>query len=98
MSQNEYLVEAGLPSLHKIKQKANVAAWISTRQMLLDVCTEINSMPSNQLCSVCASDKALFRCHQCGPNTYYCSNCLDQYHTLTSILHSPEEYKVIYSF
>ena len=83
-----------LPSLHVIKQKAATAAWEAIRSPLLNACVEINSFPSNQLCTYCNTNEARFRCHQCGPYTYFCFDCLKQNHTKTSVLHSPEESKV----
>lgn len=94
MNEHETISLEQLPSLHSIRQKANVAAWLSTRSFLINVCSEMNSLRADQLCSLCDTNKAMFRCIQCGPLTYFCSLCLHSYHLKTSVLHSPEEFKV----
>lgn len=85
---------AKIPSLHSVKQKANVAAWNNARSSLLRVCIELNCLPRDQVCTLCKTHPASIRCRQCGPYTYYCSICLEQCHSVATILHSPEEYKV----
>lgn len=94
MDRDETLSSEQLPSLHSVKQKANVAAWQSTRASLLNLSTEMNSLRADQMCTLCNCDKARFHCSQCGPLTYFCSSCLDFYHTKTGVFHSPEEFKV----
>ena len=81
-------------SLHSIKQKANVAAWESIRPALLTAVVECCAMPEDQLCTLCCVSDASFRCKQCGPCVYYCSNCIHEWHNGNNIFHTAEEWKV----
>ena len=81
-------------SLYSIKQRANVAAWESLRPALLTAVVECCAMPEDQLCTLCCNDEASFRCKQCGPCVYYCSNFLHGWHTCNNIFHTAEEWKV----
>ena len=67
--------EEPIPSLHAIKQAANTEAW---------TVIESHAMPSGKCCFVC-SDIAQYRCVQCGPNCYYCSQCLGYSHSMGNI-------------
>ena len=81
-------------SLHVIKQKASVAAWGALRTQLLNTVTECSAMPEDQLCTHCCVAEASFRCLQCGPCSYYCHDCLHEWHTCNNVFHMAEEWKV----
>ena len=85
---------SGLPSLHKIKQKASIAAWEAIRPAILNTVTESFAMPKDQLCTYCDVMPASFRCLQCGPSVYYCSSCLHDWHKNNNVFHTAEEWKV----
>ena len=85
--------EEQIPSLHAIKQAANAEAWKAIRSDLLKAATESFAMPLEQCCLLC-SDAAQYRCIQCGPNCYYCSQCLGYSHCKTNLFHIPEEWVV----
>ena len=85
--------EEQIHSLHAIKQAANAEAWKAIRSDLLKAATESFAMPLEQSCLLC-SDTARYRCIQCGPNCYYCSQCLGYSHCKTNIFHIPEEWVV----
>ena len=84
-----------LPSLHKIKQKAKEAGRSTLRSALITSITENSSIPLDQLCTICNSTEATFRCVQCGPCAYYCCQCLNEWHSWINIFHTPEEWKVV---
>ncbi len=79
-----------LPSLHEIKEKANVAAWVSIRSSLLRVVVENNALPFMQICTKCLSNPASVKCRYCGSGVYYCEECIKLSHTQESIFHVPE--------
>ena len=83
-----------LPSLHEIKQKANVKAWETLRSSLLSTVTECSAMPQDQSCTLCSVAEATFRCLQCGPCVFYCSSCLHEWHSRSNVFHMAEEWKV----
>ena len=82
------------PGLYQISQKVSVAAWQSIRQNILKTVTESNAMPSNQVCTCCCMDLAMFKCFMCGPCTYFCGSCLEKQHTNSNIFHLPLQWKV----
>ena len=67
---NDSPTAVSLPSLHKIKQKASIAAWEAIRPAILNTVTESFAMPKDQLCTYCDVMPASFRCLQCGPSVY----------------------------
>lgn len=81
------------PSLHAIKQAANVKSWEKIRSSLLWVVTESQSMPVDQHCVFCPT-LAKYRCLECGPIAYFCSECLGEYHSKINIFHTPEVWDV----
>ena len=84
--------EEPIPSLHAIKQAANTEAWKAIHTDLLRRVTESHAI-SGQCCFVC-SDIAQYRCVQCGPNCYCCSQCLGYSYSMANIFHIPEEWVV----
>ena len=67
----EFEAEQGsTPTLHEVKQAANVAAWENIRSRLLQAATECNAMPVDVCCIIC-SGTAKYRCIHCGPLAYY---------------------------
>ena len=83
-----------LTTINTIKQQANVQAWQNVRTKLLNAVVERNVMPHNQVCSLCDSKSAKYRCNRCGPCVYYCETCLYTFHNKNFIFHVPEEWKV----
>ena len=81
------------PSLHEIKQSANVEAWSKVRSTLLKAATESQSMPNEQQCALCQT-QATYRCVECGPLVYFCSTCLGVAHSKTNLFHTPELWEV----
>ena len=69
-------------------------SWQSIRQNILKTVTESNAMPSNQVCTCCCMDLAMFKCFMCGPCTYFCGSCLEKQHTNSNIFHLPLQWKV----
>ena len=85
--------ELNEPSLHYIKQKAAVAAWEQNRLSMLKACIECNAMPNDQTCIMCPSE-AEYRCLQCAPWAYFCSNCFADAHRTVNIFHVGEIWEV----
>ena len=83
-----------LPSCNSIKEEAKVKSWDNIRCSLRNAIVESAAMPFNQLCVLCAEAEALCRCVHCGPNVYYCKDCLYKFHNKMHPLHMPEEWKV----
>ena len=71
-----------LPSSNSINEEAKVKAWESVRYSLRNAVVESAAMPYNQLCVLCAEAVASIRCLQCGPNVYYCHDCLHTFQAL----------------
>ena len=80
-------------SLHAVKQQASACAWSQIRSVLRTAVIESSGMPKNQLCISCP-EKALYRCIQCGPNSYYCYDCFGGAHKLVNIFHVGELWQV----
>ena len=83
----------GEPSLHFIEQKAAATAWEQSRLSMLKTCIECNSLPSCQKCIMCISE-AKYRCLQCAPWAFFCSNCFADAHRTINIFHVGEEWEV----
>ena len=83
-----------LPSMHEIKEIANVSFWASIRPSLMGVVTESHAMPDLQMCVVCLHSQAAVRCTDCGPCVYYCYTCLEIFHLRQNVFHVPEAWKV----
>ena len=73
-------------SLHAVKQQVSACAWGQIRSVLRKAVVESSAMPKNQVCILC-SKMALYRCIQCGPNSYYCCDCFGQAHKSVNIFH-----------
>jgi len=84
------------PTLHEVKQAANVAAWENIRSRLLQAAIECNAMPVDVCCIIC-SGTAKYRCIHCVPTAYYCLSCLGDSHSKTNVLHCPEVWDVSYT-
>ena len=83
----------GEPSLHFIKQKAAATAWEQNHLLMLKTCIECNSLPSCQKCIMCTYE-AKYRCLQCAPWAFFCSNCFADAHRTINIFHVGEEWEV----
>lgn len=81
------------PSLHEIKQIANVDAWSKVRPSLLKAATESQSMPNEQQCTFCLT-QASYRCVECGPLVHFCPTCLGVAHLKANLFHTPEIWEV----
>ena len=83
--------EEPIPSLHAIKQHRSMESYSYWPV------TNSDWIPCNALwaecCFVCSAI-ASYRCVQCGPNCYYCSQCLGYSHSMGNIFHIPEEWVV----
>lgn len=84
------------PTLHEVKQAANVAAWENIRSRLLQAAIECSAMPVDVCCIIC-SGTAKYRCIHCGPTAYYCLSCLGDSHSKTNVLHGPDIWDVSYT-
>ena len=65
------------PSLHEMKEKANVAASLSIRSSLLRVGIENKALQFMQSCTKCSSNPGAVRCHYCSFGVYYVKNALN---------------------
>lgn len=81
------------PSLHEIKQCANVESWRKIRFSLLKAVTESHSMCNEQKCVRCPT-LAKYRCVECEPLVYFCPSCLGEAHSMTNLFHTPEVWDV----
>ena len=82
------------PSLHDIKQKANVAAWAKVRQGMRRAAIECCAMAPKQACIVCVRDEATHRCLQCSAWAYYCAACFGETHSKNNLFHVGEVWQV----
>lgn len=64
---------------HELQSRASVESWGKLRKMMISTAMEGCAMPIAQQCLLCPSP-ALFRCQQCGPVVYYCSDCFCKQH------------------
>lgn len=80
------------PSLHEIKQKANVSAWEEVRPRMLSAVIESSSMTEDQQCILCPNS-AEYRCTQCAAWAYYCGDCFGKMHLQTHLFHTGEVWK-----
>lgn len=85
--------QGSTPTLHEVKQAANVTAWENIRSRLLQAATECNAMPVDACCIICSST-AKYRCIHCGPLAYYCLSCLGHSHSKANVFHGPEVWDV----
>ena len=79
------------PSLHKIKQKANIRAWSEVREMIRRAPIQSSAMQDNQLCINCPM-KACYRCLQCAATAYYCEKCFVEAHKKVNFFHTGERW------
>lgn len=82
------------PSLHEIKQKANVCAWAEIRQELMKAAVQCCAMPRGQVCIHCAMEEAAYRCLQCSPQGFYCGTCFRDSHKRSNFFHVGEIWQV----
>ena len=83
-----------LPTLHEVAQKRAVESWKKIRLDMLRIAIESEALPEDQLCTACTADKALYRCLQCGPRIFFCSQCYEAAHRKTNIFHTGEVWEV----
>jgi len=88
-SADEFVV----PGLHELHSKASIKGWERLRSQILSVHTESSAMPQWQLCLLCPNT-AEFRCRECGPNSFYCKECLNLMHRRANFFHTPEQWEV----
>ena len=82
------------PTLHEIKQKANVAAWSKIRQHMRRAIVECSGMPPLHTCVLCTTDEAIYRCLQCSAWAFYCADCFGKTHSDHNIFHVGEVWQV----
>ncbi len=82
------------PSLHEIKQKANVKGWAEIRQDMLKAAIQSCTMPFEQVCVHCTIMEAKYRCLQCSAWAYYCGECFGDIHCKSNLFHVGEVWEV----
>ncbi len=81
---------------YSIEEKSSVAGWEAIREKLRFTVTECVGMPVGLACVLCRENSAIFRCQQCGPQSYYCQACTAKLHSESSFLHTTEQWTVRY--
>jgi hypothetical protein len=77
------------------KRKGNSAKnWETIRIMLRDAVIETECIPVGQICHVCNTALANYRCLKCGIGHFFCEPCVASVHTNIGIFHIVEEWKV----
>ena len=82
-------------SLHAIREQASARAWQEIRPQLLRAAVEASAMPQTQVCIMC-TERALYRCCECGSNAYYCQECFKKAHSKVNVFHVGEIWQVKY--
>ncbi len=82
------------PTLHEIKQKANVKGWAEIRQDMLKAAIQCCAMPLEQVCVHCTIMEAKYRCLQCSSWAYYCDECFGGIHHKSNLFHVGEVWEV----
>ena len=85
------------PTTHELESRTSAYAWEKIQSDMLTVITEGAAMPPEQACIYCDS-LASFRCQQCGPLGFFCSQCLDSSHKLVNLFHVPEKWEVMWFY
>lgn len=80
------------PSAHEIERQSASSKWQMLRSKLLTAAVESASLPPNQLCIVCCQ-LASFRCLECGPGVYYCSEYFCKVHEKMNFFHIAEKWE-----
>ena len=83
-----------LPTLHQIMQKQAAESWGRIRSSLLTIAIESEALPEEKLCFICITTEASYRCLQCSPILFYCSECLAAAHSKTYLFHRAEIWEV----
>ena len=79
---------------HELQSRASVESWGKLRKMMISTAMEGCAMPIAQQCLLCPSP-AVFRCQQCGPVVYYCSDCFCKQHESANFFHVAEKWEVL---
>lgn len=82
------------PTEHELSCRASVTGWEKIRTGIRIAVTENAAMPLGQLCVIC-DDTACLRCQQCGPLSFFCSQCYMKFHSRVNIFHVAEKWEVI---
>ena len=80
-------------TMHEIESKSSMAGWEAIRSSLLVAVTESKGMPIGQMCVLCGENDSLMKCQQCGPQSYFCQNCIS-IHSRITLLHGVELWTV----
>lgn len=80
------------------KKQGTVEAWARTREILLGVRLELFCPSENAPCAVCGvsltSDTDIWRCNNCGSESYYCEGCVKSVHQGSAAVHGLEKWAV----
>lgn len=82
------------PSLHVLAQKASIASWNKLRPIMLKTAIECNAMPLNQMCVICNTNEAIYRCLRCAPWAHFCQQCFEDAHKYMNVFHTGEVWEV----
>ena len=71
-----------------------LSSWRTERNTILLAYMKSCCIPETATCKVCSAEHPEFRCHDCGPHSYFCMQCLVDVHYMANHFHSPEKWQV----
>ena len=81
-----------LASSYMKRQQRLAENWSEIRDQMLRAAVEFG-IPFLATCNVCGNP-AIITCLECGPQAFYCEDCVEGSHHLKNIFHSPRIWKV----
>ena len=81
-------------SVHNRRKLRLLSSWRTERNTMLLAYMKSCCIPETATCKVCSAEHPEFRCHDCGPHSYFCMQCLVDVHYMANHFHSPEKWQV----
>ena len=79
-------------SAHNRKKLRLLSSWRTERNTMLLAYMKSCCIPEAATCKVCSGEHPEFCCHDCGPYSYFCMQCLVDVHYMANHFHSPEKW------
>ena len=81
-------------SAHNRRKLRLLSSWRTECNTMLQAYTKSCFNPEEATCKFCSAEHPEFRCHDCGPHSYFCMQCLFDVHYMANHFHSPEKWQV----
>lgn len=81
-------------SKHNKRKLRLMSSWRTKLDSMLPFYMKSCCIPEGATCKICSASNPEFRCHDCGPQSCFCLQCLVNVHHRANYYHAPEKWQV----